>query len=94
MDSNGYNESILQAHPFCLYCGGDGELVRHEIFAGVSRRSKSKALGLWCWLHPKCHEAVHAQGGNFYKREAQAIAMAKYGWSKEEFINEMGRNYL
>ena len=99
MDVNGYNPSILQEElDRCFICGGQAEkLDRHEIFGGALRK-KSKKDGLWIMLcHQTCHlGGVHKypKGYEYLKRKAQKAAMEKYGWTKEEFINQYGRNYI
>lgn len=99
MDSNGYNPSILQDDlTYCYACGRSCEkLDRHEVFGGAYR-SKSKELGLWVMLcHESCHlHGVHAFPKNYehIKKKAQRIAMKRYCWTTQEFINHFGRNYL
>lgn len=98
MDSNGYNDSILQHDlSFCYCCGRTCEkLDRHEIFGGPYRQ-KSKELGLWVMLcYNSCHlNGVHAFPNKYryLKEKAQRMAMNQYGWSKEDFIREFGRSY-
>lgn len=96
---NGYNPSIVQSDTErCFLCGNtNGKLDRHEIW-GASNRQKSKRLGLWVVL---CHEPCHlslAHGRNSVmialKQAGQSAAMQTYGWSTEEFIRQIGRNYL
>ena len=97
-DRNGYNPSILQDDQSrCYICGNRPEqLVRHEVF-GASNRSKSKAWGLWVAICPEpCHRLAH--GDRYYMtmlhKRGQMAAMATYRWTREDFINEIGRNYL
>lgn len=99
MDKNGYNPSIVQGDMCeCYYCGRRSQkLDRHEIFGGPLR-AKSKALGLWVML---CHESCHLYGVHlrpeswtWLKQDGQKAAMARYGWTVEEFIAQIGRNYL
>lgn len=99
MDRNGYNPSILQDDLSCCYvCGRTCEkLDRHEIYGGANRE-KSKRLGLWVML---CHESCHLNGVHafprsyeYLKQKAQRIAMKRYGWTKEDFIQEIGRSYI
>lgn len=99
MDANGYNPSILQKDlSYCYLCGRSCEkLDRHEVFYGANR-SKSKELGLWVML---CHGSCHLNGVHkfpkhyeYMKQKAQRVAMKHYGWSKEDFIRIIGRNYL
>lgn len=102
IDRNGYAPSILQDDEnACFICFSCAEkLDRHEVFGGPNRE-KSKRLGLWVSL---CHwthhvfgrDSVHqnAQTNRAVKQFAQKAAMDKYGWTKDDFIRELGRNYL
>lgn len=103
MKDNGYGESIVQ-HDLsrCFICGANGSgdpLNRHEVFGGAFRQ-KSKRLGLWvCLCHERCHQGVtgvhnNAQLAHDLKELAQHKAMEHFGWSKEDFIREFGKNYL
>lgn len=98
MDKNGYNPSLLPSEPLnsCLLCGIRGDVARHEIFAGASRRDKCKRYGLWVTLCPSCHEKVHRSDKRYIglKREAQRRGMKAHGWTTEQFIAMFGRNYL
>ena len=99
LDRNGYAPSIMQTDlGKCFRCGRTtGKLDRHEIY-GNSNRQKSKRLGLWVVLcHQDCHlNGVHAQKkiADAMKQAGQVAAMKTYHWSKEDFIREIGRNYL
>lgn len=105
LDRNGYAPSIVQedADECCAICyanGGKDPLNRHEIFGGAYRQ-KSKRLGLWVSLcHDRCHQngpnSVHqnAEANRALKVRGQRAAMEKYGWRKEDFIREFGKNYL
>ena len=101
LDKNGYAPSIVQTRDTCCFrCGYEGDVARHEVFYGEGRREKSKRLGLWVHLCPRCHQygkhAVHSdrQADLALKQVAQAEAMSAYGWSTEKFIEEFGMNYL
>lgn len=99
LDRNGYAPSILQDDlTECYRCGHSHEkLDRHEIY-GAANRKKSKALGLWVMLcHDSCHlNGVHkdASENRRLKQKAQRIAMKHYGWTTEDFIREIGKNYI
>lgn len=99
LDRNGYAPSILQEDLSCCFnCGhSDEKLDRHEVW-GAANRQKSKALGLWVNL---CHNSCHLYGvhqnaviADRLKKKAQRIAMEHYGWTIEDFIKVIGRNYL
>lgn len=99
LDRNGYAESIVQPNgEVCFLCGrSSGKLDRHEIWGGALR-SKSKRLGLWILLcHYPCHmEKAHGDRGvmTMLRQKGQEAAMAAYGWTIDEFIKQIGRNYL
>ena len=99
LDRNGYAPSIMQEdRDGCFRCGRQAEkLDRHEVFGGANRQ-KSKALGLWVLLcHNTCHlGCVHKDAAESLrlKKKAQRIAMKHYGWSADDFISIIGRNYL
>ena len=99
LDRNGYAKSIMQTDMRkCFRCGRTtGKLDRHEVFPGPNRQ-KSKRLGLWVVL---CHQDCHLNGAHAQqkialalKQAGQVAAMKTYGWTKEDFIREIGRNYL
>ena len=87
----------------CFLCGANGStdpLDTHHIFGGALR-GKSEKLDLTVRLcHAKCHifgeEAVHRSAKTRQKIQeyGQAEAMKRYGWTKEQFIAEFGKNYL
>lgn len=76
-------------------------LVRHEIFFGPYRQ-KSINLGLVVFLKPAMHNmgdyGVHGKYGHKFdlmlKQAGQKVAMQKYGWDTQKFIEEFGKNYL
>ena len=92
-DRNGYNPSIIHDGD-CYYCGRN-ETVRHEIFQGKNR-TVSKFYGCWLTLCPACHMMVHndSEISTGLKKVAQTKAMSRYGWSKKDFINVFGKNYI
>lgn len=97
LDRNGYAPSILQTDAgLCYVCWRHTETARHEIFFGKGRREKSKRLGLWANLCPRCHHLAH----NEYKynlnlkQNAQEAAMEVYLWDIPRCIKELGKNYL
>lgn len=96
LDSNGYAPSLFLHEPFrCFICGRFGETARYEIFGG-SRRSASKALGLWVNVCPACHNAIHDSGElqDRYHREGQIWAEAYYLWNHDDFRRRFYKNYL
>lgn len=99
MGQSKYIESILQDDTSrCYLCGREGgKLDRHEPLQGRNRQ-KSKQLGLWVALcHRPCHlEIAHGDPEVMLmlKQRAQIAAQTTYQWTKEDFIREIGRNYL
>lgn len=96
LDKNGYAPSLFPDESFlCYNCGRFGETARHEIFGG-SRRSASKALGLWVNVCPDCHNAIHASGElqDRYHREGQLLAEVYYLWNHDDFRRRFYKNYL
>lgn len=95
LDKNGYAPTILDSERGeCFLCGRRGETARHEVFHGPYRQ-KSKAFGLWVYLCPECHSAIH-EGGDYergLKRYAQECAMMDYCLTVRDFIREFGKNY-
>ena len=83
----------------CFICGRYCQTEAHHIF-GAGNRKKSENLGLKVDLCHDCHNeppnGVHfnAENNNRLKATGQKAAMLAYHWNKEEFIKEMGRNYL
>lgn len=96
-------KSILQLRKRCLLCGTANGLECHHVFEG-SMRHRSEKYGLTVWLCRSHHtgdidgneNAVHfnTKIDHAVKRWAQKKAMRFYGWSKEEFTEKIGRNYL
>ena len=96
LDKNGYAPSLFVQEPFrCFSCGRFGETARHEIFGG-SRRSASKALGLWVNVCPARHNAIHASGElqDRYHRQGQLLAEVTYHWNHDDFRRRFYKNYL
>jgi hypothetical protein len=97
LDRNYYAPSILDTAPgLCFGCFHQTDTARHEIFFGNGRRVKSKRLGLWVNLCPRCHTIAHNElKYNLYlKQTAQEAAMDIYGWDIEKCIDELGKNYM
>ena len=104
LDQNGYSMSIMMrplGSEHCALCGRRWgvKLDRHEPWGGANRQ-KSKRLGLWVYLcHTGCHEgpgSVHddAELAREFRKDAQRAAMLRYGWNREEFIRQFGKNEL
>lgn len=97
VDCNGYSPSVVRTGA-CYICGSQrrDDMIRHEVYHGGNRQ-KSKYLGLWVNLCTACHHEVH-YGHKGYdrmlKQKIQPIAMKYHGWSKEDFIRIIGKNYM
>ena len=97
LDRNKYAPSILKTESgTCYICQKNTETARHEIFFGTAYREKSKMLGAWVNLCPKCHERVHGKD-SFYNYELKKIGqfylMDHYGWDINEWRERFGKNY-
>jgi hypothetical protein len=80
LDRNGYAPSILDTDAgLCYVCWRHTETARHEIFFGRGRRKKSKRLGLWVNLCPRCHTAVHNNGKYKSLKQNAQEAIEKIG---------------
>ena len=87
----------------CWLCGRNGTadpLDKHHIFGGANRK-KSEKYGLTVYLcHCDCHlfgrEAAHNCRETMERlhRYGQKVAMERFGWSVEEFMEVFGKNYL
>lgn len=87
----------------CFLCGANGSedpLDRHHIFGGAYR-DKSEKYGLVVDLcHEKCHifgeYAVHrnAEIMRWVRQYGQEKAMRENHWTREQFIQEFGKDYL
>lgn len=100
-DKNHYTRSILQddAGERCFVCGREHvELVRHEVYEGIGRREKCKALGLWVTVCVSCHMNLHAnpsgKDAKFLDEYAERTALALFNWTIKDFIRQFGKNYL
>ena len=104
LDRNGYAPSIVDFHSanHCWACGMNScleKLDRHEIFGGPNR-SRSKADGLWVYLHhTKCHEGAQGVHQNPALRHrlqqvGQLAAMERYNWTEDDFRDRYGRSYV
>ena len=93
-------KSILQKKKRCLICHTEQDLHCHHVWEGTGRRKISDKYGLTVWLCAK-HHNMSDEGVHFnrdldlaLKEAAQKKAMEHYGWTTEDFIKIMGKNYL
>ena len=87
----------------CFLCGRNGHsdpLDRHHIFGG-GRRQLSEKYGLVVYLcHSRCHiygeYSAHrnAEIADYLHKYGQRKAMKENNWSKEDFMEVFGANYL
>ena len=87
----------------CFLCGRNGNgdrLERHHIF-GAANRDKSEELGLVVWLcGERCHRlgrlSAHqnAEVMEYLHKYGQKKVMKEQGWTKEQFREVFGANYL
>lgn len=74
-------------------------LVRHEVFHGPNRQ-KSIELGLYVFLSPDAHNmasyGVHfnRQFETYLQEVSQRRAMEYYGWTLDDWMRVIGRNYI
>ena len=93
-------KSIVQQDKVCYITRSPFALHKHHVFYGRGVREVSEKYGLWVWLRADWHNAsdkgVHFNKSldTWLKRKIQQIAMEHYGWTVEEFIEKIGRNYL
>ena len=93
-------KSIMQKDKRCYICSSENWLEEHHIFGGNPNRKLSEKHGLKVWFCHYCHNepphGVHhnAQVDRNLKADAQEAAMIYYGWSKDEFRQIFGKNYL
>lgn len=93
-------KSILQDEQSCFLCHRSDYTEEHHVFHGTANRKISEKYGLKVRLCPFCHRdnknGVH--GNNSVdlqlKQTAQSMAMEHYGWTVEQFIQVVGKNYL
>ena len=84
----------------CFICGRHMPTESHHIFFGTANRKLSDKYGIKVDLCHECHNeppnGVHFSNiqCRFLQKIAQSEAMRYYGWSKDEFMQIFGRNYL
>lgn len=96
--------SIIQKNRSrCYLCGrsrsAGNPLDEHHVFFGPQKKTSEK-YGLKVYLcSRRCHnfdpDSVHmnAERCRALQAEVQKIAMAHYGWTIQDFIRIVGRNY-
>lgn len=87
-------ESIIQHNEGCYICGRMGILQMHHCLHGTRRKAADED-GLWVWLCPSCHMALHDRGK--YDEQLQIVAQSTwmaYCGTKEDFIKRYGKSYI
>ena len=100
-------DSIIQKHKdICFICGRNASadfcgLEEHHVFEGRGRRNISEKYGLKVYI---CGNRCHRNGENSVhknneinralKKVVQKRAMKHYGWTTEQFIEKIGKNYI
>lgn len=84
----------------CLVCGSSHNTHIHEVFFGTANRRLSIEFGLCVCLCER-HHIQPPTGVHFnkmlddkLKAHAQKIAMQKYNWNTQKFIEIFGKNYI
>ena len=67
----------------------------HHIFNGTANRQKSEEDGMKIYVHPGCHQEIHAKQGLDldFKRKGQKIWCEYYDKTENEFMERYGKNY-
>ena len=92
-------KSILQKADKCLVCRSPHCLEEHHVFEGARRNASEKyglKVNLCAFHHRISSNSVHLceEMNRDLKAWAQRKAMQHYGWSVEDFIKYIGKNYL
>lgn len=89
-------KSIISNQKKCFLCPSTVDLEKHHCIFGTANRKKAEQDGLWVYLCPTCHHAVHnhdIRDKAVLQKMAQEHWQARFG-SKEDFIRRYGRSYL
>ena len=91
-------KSIIQDRKECLICGS-WNVENHHIYFGVAKRKLSEKYGLKVWLCPSHHRGVngvHGRDGHKLDLELKQLGQKAFEWkyTREEFIEKFGKNYL
>lgn len=90
-------ESIMNTQKdVCYLCGRHNASDKHHVFNGAGMRTKSEQYGLTVYLCRECHSSIHVNAVKRMdlKRHAQERAMKLYGWSMDDWLEKMNKNYL
>ena len=87
------------AEGICFLCGNWEQLERHHIFGGARRKISEKyklTVDLCPWCHRLDADSAHRcrETRLFLQQYGQRRAMKEQGWTVQEFIERLGRNYL
>mgnify|MGYP006991702213 CR=1 FL=1 len=83
----------------CFLCQNWEELEEHHIFPGPFRPISTKyklTVRVCAGCHREDRDAIHRCGAPrlAVQKYGQKKAMREQGWSVEEFIQRLGKNYL
>ena len=87
-------DSILQTEKKCFITGSYNVCLHHCI-CGTANRKKCDEWGLWVWLNPEVHHALHTTKPSLrsaLQRKAQEAFEKLYG--HEKFMEVFHKNYL
>jgi len=86
-------ESVVTDKRECMYCGNPYYDI-HHCLEGAYRNTSVK-YGIWIPLCRLCHTRVHKHETEMQKIRVmgQRKAMEHYGWSLEEWMEKVGRNF-
>ena len=83
----------------CFLCQNWEELEEHHIFPGPFRPISTKyklTVRVCAGCHREDRDAIHRCGATrlAVQKYGQKKAMREQGWSVEEFIQHLGKNYM
>ena len=92
--------SIFQDSKKCFICESQQNLENHHVFFGEKRDTSDKN-GFVCYLCNHCHtgsnEAVHCKDGyaaDLYLKQTAQRAYEELGYTRQQFIDLIGKSYL
>ncbi len=94
LDRNGYGESIISEREECFICHTELNITRHELVYGTANRKKSKALGVWIWICPRCHNIAHRDKQTIDTLHKLAQQECDNWYGEGTFFEVYGVNYL
>ena len=89
-------KSILQTEfeqDYCYRCGRYAPTDWHHIFNSYNKKH-SEEYGAMVRVCRNCHEAIHRQEMQEYKKKGQIEVMYHFDMSEDEFREIFGKSYL